>query len=121
MAQKVTVQFFDDLDGSPLSGRAGTVRFALEGNEYEIDLSAENRAKLRAALAPFIKAGRKVPGSEVAVSRPKATRPRAARGSRAQGTSDAGKIREWAKSMGHAVNERGRISAELRAAYYAAN
>jgi len=120
MAQKVTVQFFDDLDGSPLSGRTGSVAFSLEGAHYEIDLSVENRAKLRAALAPFIKAGRKVPGTEVAVSTAKPAR-RARRTSTSAGSGDAAKIRDWAKEMGHAVSERGRISAEVRAAYEAAH
>ena len=38
VAQKIQTLFIDDLDGSEAEG---TVRFALDGTEYEIDLNAE--------------------------------------------------------------------------------
>jgi nucleoid-associated protein Lsr2 len=51
VASKTVVELVDDLDG----GRADeTVHFAIDGAEYEIDLSAKNAAKLRAALATFV-------------------------------------------------------------------
>ena len=37
MAQKIQTLFIDDLDGSTAEG---TVRFGLDGTEYEIDLHA---------------------------------------------------------------------------------
>jgi Lsr2 len=37
VAQKVQTLFIDDLDGSAAEG---TVRFGLDGTEYEIDLNA---------------------------------------------------------------------------------
>ena len=37
MAQKVQTLFIDDIDGSAAEG---TVRFGLDGTEYEIDLNA---------------------------------------------------------------------------------
>jgi hypothetical protein len=39
MAQQTTVRFIDDLDGSEASG---TFDFALEGRQYQIDLSDPN-------------------------------------------------------------------------------
>jgi hypothetical protein len=48
MAQKIQVLFIDDLDGGEAEG---TVRFGLDGADYEIDLSAKNAAALRKALA----------------------------------------------------------------------
>lgn len=39
MAQKIQTVFIDDLDGSDAEG---TVRFGLDGAEYEIDLNAEH-------------------------------------------------------------------------------
>src|SRR5258708_29346266 len=39
MAQKIQVLFIDDIDGGEAEG---TVRFALNGTEYEIDLSAKH-------------------------------------------------------------------------------
>jgi hypothetical protein len=51
VASKTVVELFDDLDG----GRADeTVRFALDGVEYEIDLSAKHAAALRDMLAVYI-------------------------------------------------------------------
>lgn len=51
MASKTVVELFDDMDG----GRADeTVRFALDGVEYEIDLSTEHAAALRDTLAVYI-------------------------------------------------------------------
>jgi hypothetical protein len=59
MAQQTTVRFIDDLDGSDASG---TFDFSLEGRAYQIDLSDDNAAKLRDALAPFVGAARKAGG-----------------------------------------------------------
>ena len=47
MAQKIQTLFIDDIDGSEAEG---TVRFALDGIEYEIDLSASHSNELRDAL-----------------------------------------------------------------------
>ena len=60
MAQKIQTLFIDDIDGSEAEG---TVRFALDGAEYEIDLSAEHAQALRDALAPFVAAARRAGGS----------------------------------------------------------
>ena len=49
MAQKVTVQLVDDLDGSQ-SNDISTVTFGLDGATYEIDLSEANADNLRKAL-----------------------------------------------------------------------
>ena len=111
--KKQITQLVDDLDGTVLeSGDGGTIRFALEGRQYEIDLSDENADKLRRALAPFISAGRTVTGG----SRPSGSR----RPSRSSG-GDLAAIRSWAQSNGFSVGDRGRISAEVREAYDRAN
>ncbi len=54
MAQKIQTLFIDDLDGSEAEG---TVRFGLDGTEYEIDLNAEHAQALRDALASAVCAG----------------------------------------------------------------
>ena len=59
MAQKVQTLFIDDLDGSTAEG---TVRFGLDGTEYEIDLNAEHAQQLRDALAAYVRAGRRISG-----------------------------------------------------------
>jgi hypothetical protein len=51
----------DDLDGS--SGSTADVQpaaFALDGQAYEIDLSATHRAELAQILAPYMTAGRQL-------------------------------------------------------------
>ena len=53
MAQKIQTLFIDDIDGSEAEG---TVRFALDGADYEIDLNARHAAALRKALAKYIDA-----------------------------------------------------------------
>ena len=49
MAQKITVALEDDLDGGPADE---TVRFAIGGTEYEIDLRSKNATTFRQQLAP---------------------------------------------------------------------
>jgi hypothetical protein len=103
MAQKVQVVLLDDIDGGSADE---TLKFSFEGASYEIDLSTAHATELRASLAPWLKAARKVSGRTVG---------------RAVANSDTSKIRAWAKSTGLGVSERGRISAEIRAAYTAAH
>ncbi|MDB1086667.1 Lsr2 family protein [Streptomyces sp. ACA25] len=106
MAQKVQVLLLDDLDGGEADE---TVTFALDGKTYEIDLKSANAEKLRSALEPYLKAGRRAGGRAA----------RAPRGSRAAagGSQDTAKIRAWAKENGFQVNDRGRVPAEIRKAY----
>jgi len=59
MAQRVEVILEDDIDGSPAGE---TVRFALNGTSYEIDLSSENALALRSSLGRYIEHARKAPG-----------------------------------------------------------
>ena len=56
MAQKVTVELEDDLTGGPAEQ---TVRFAFEGTDYEIDLSAKNAAAFGKKLAPYLEHARR--------------------------------------------------------------
>jgi nucleoid-associated protein Lsr2 len=55
VAQKVQTIFIDDLDSSAAEG---TVRFGLDGTEYEIDLNTEHAQALRDALARYVSAAR---------------------------------------------------------------
>lgn len=109
MAQKVQVLLLDDLSGGEADE---TVTFALDGKSYEIDLNSENADKLRTALEPYVKAGRRAGGSRGARGRGRSTAPAA--GSSSQ---DTAKIRAWAKENGYEVNDRGRVPANIREAY----
>jgi hypothetical protein len=107
MAQQIQTLFIDDIDGSEA---ASTVRFALDGVEYEIDLSAEHTDELHAALGKYIGHARKVGG----------TSRRAPRGRRTAGTVSTTAIRSWAREQGYDIKDRGRVPADLVAKYQAA-
>jgi len=109
--KKQITQLVDDLDGSVIEHGGSTIRFSLEGRSYEIDLSASNAERLRAALAPFIAAGRSI-GS---------TRGSGARRTSRSASGELAAIRSWAQSNGYSVGDRGRISAEVREAYQRAH
>ena len=106
MAQRVNIVLEDDLDGSPADE---TVTFALDGATYEIDLSAQNATALREALAPYVGHARRAAGRRTAT--------KATPGRSGGGKKDTADVREWARANGHKVSERGRISAEVQAAY----
>ena len=61
MAQKVLVQFVDDLDGS-VGEDVSTVSFSLDGVSYEIDLREVNANKLRKSLQDFVESARRTGG-----------------------------------------------------------
>jgi hypothetical protein len=117
MAQRTTVRFIDDLDGSTASG---TFDFSLEGRNYQIDLSDENAAKLRDALSPFVNAARKAGGRSSGRGRGRAGQPATEKPARSN-REETQAIREWARQHGHQVNDRGRIPKSVIEAYQAAS
>lgn len=106
MAQQVQVSFVDDLDGSEAEG---TVHFGLDGADYEIDLNAEHAAALRQALGTYVEHARKAGGG--------AGRRPARGGPRRPPRQDTTAVREWAKSQGLKVADRGRVPADILARY----
>ncbi len=102
MAQRTILELVDDLDG----GKADeTVTFALDGVEFEIDLSADNAARLRDTLAEFVGHARRIGGrKQRGAATPKAV---------ANGKPDTQAVREWARSQGEPVAERGRVPQAL--------
>ena len=54
MASRVQVVLVDDIDGGDADV---SIEFGLDGVDYEIDLSDENAAALRTALAPPVHPG----------------------------------------------------------------
>jgi len=109
MAQRVHIVLEDDLDGSPATE---TVSFSLDGRSYEIDLNEGNAAKLRDALAPYVGAARSS-GSSARSGR---------RGSKITSLGpSAREVRDWARSNGYTVPDRGRIPADVRSAFDAAH
>lgn len=118
MAQKVTVQLVDDVDGSEADS---TVEFGLDGVNYTIDLSTENASNLRDALAPYLEGARRTGGrkrSGKAAKAGKAKQKGAAQAApKASDRERNQAIREWARQQGMQVSDRGRIPAEIVEAY----
>ena len=106
------MQLIDDLDGRTADE---TVRFALDGQELEIDLSKSNANKLRKTLAEYVSHARKIPSSNG--RRRRAGGAQAARRDKEQIQA----IREWGLANGYEVSSRGRIPAALQEAYDAAH
>jgi hypothetical protein len=105
MAQQIQTLFIDDIDGGEA---AGTVRFALDGVDYEIDLSTEHTQDLHTAIGKYIGHARKVGGTR-----------RAARGVGRRNASaiDTHKVREWAREQGIEIKDRGRVPADVLTRY----
>lgn len=103
MAQRVQVILEDDVDGGPAEE---TVRFGLDGVEYEIDLSADNAEKLRDGLAQWVGHARRMARGRASGAAKKAGSPT--------------EIRAWAQANGMEVSSRGRVPANVREAYEAA-
>jgi nucleoid-associated protein Lsr2 len=99
VAQKLHTLYVDDLDGSDAEG---TVRFSLDGAHYEIELNEAHARELRGALAPYVQAGRKVP-RRAPRNRGKATAKRV----------NSNEIRDWARTNGVEIKNRGRVPADV--------
>jgi hypothetical protein len=106
VAKQIIHKLVDDLDGGDADE---TVKFALDGIQYEIDLSKKNADKLRDLFAPYVGSGTRVGRGGVVVGG------RAARG-RGGATADREQnraIRAWAKNAGKDISDRGRIPQEI--------
>jgi Lsr2 len=106
MAQKVQTLFIDDIDGGEAEG---TIRFSLDGTEYEIDLSTTHNDALRKTLGTYIEHARKASGAAR----------RSARSSGRRGSSgiDTTAARAWAKENGYDIKDRGRVPSDVVAKY----
>ena len=107
MAQKVQIILEDDLDGGEATE---TVTFGLDGASYEIDLNAKNAAALRDAMSKYVGHGRKLTASR-----------RGRKSTSSHSTHTAREMRDWARSNGYKVTDRGRVPSEIREAFEAAH
>lgn len=105
MAKKIEITLVDDLDGGDA---AETVRFSLDGTDYEIDLSTKNAEELRSAVGGYIEAGRRSGGR----GRGRPAKP-ATNGTKSATEVDPKQIRAWAAENHIAVSPRGRVPQAL--------
>lgn len=111
MATKTSVSLIDDLDGSSVADE--TVRFAIDGKELEIDLSANHAGVLRDILSDYVNAGRKATTSSNG-AKPRGAKPGSNR-------EHLAAVRSWLRQQGHDVKDRGRLPADLVAKFDAAH
>jgi hypothetical protein len=112
VAQRVVTALIDDVTGKEIpQGEGETIRFAVNGTQYEIDLDTKGAEKFHKALAFYIDHGRKV-GRTGTVTPLRRTRK--------NDEVDPAAVRAWAESNGIAVNSRGRLRGEVVEKYRAA-
>jgi hypothetical protein len=99
----------DDVDGK---AAAETVRFALDGREYEIDLSDRNARAIRKVFEAWVGLARRVSGRRSPGSRGSATR--------VETGVDTAAVRAWAASNGIEISARGRLPKDVIEQYRAA-
>ena len=107
MAQRTQVELVDDIDGSRARG---TVRFTVEGREWELDLSAEHLAQFAEDMRRWTQHARRVGVHHGAGRRPARRDP-----------AQTAHIRTWAAANGFDVGPRTPISAQIVQAYEAAH
>lgn len=103
MASITRVELIDDLDGKAADE---TVTFALDGTTYELDLTKKNAEKFRGVFMDYIAAGRKV-GKVTGRAGTKTTK------------TNTKEVRDWARSNGFDVPDRGRIPGNVMEAWNA--
>lgn len=106
MATRTITTWTDDVDGSRAEH---TVTFALDGVTYELDLSEANRAALRASIARYSAAARRV---RHGIAAPTPVRVDAGVDTRA--------VRQWARVRGIDLPARGRIPQDVIDQFHAA-
>jgi Lsr2 len=108
VAKESITRLIDDLDGGVAHE---TVRFALDGRLYEIDLSSRNASKLRKELAPYVESGVRVSSGTGGGARRRG-------GATAADRQEIQAIREWAERKGLPVASRGRIRQDIVDQYH---
>lgn len=111
MAKKVEVVLTCDLDDTDTPA-AETVTFAFGGQAYEFELCQAHLDEFTKVMEGYAASARRSGRSARGVG----GRPHRSGGS----SGDLAAVREWARSNGHKVNDRGRIPASVREAFDAA-
>ena len=112
MAKHQIIKLIDDLDGGEAQE---TVKFGLDGRDYEIDLSNKNATKLRNLMAPYVDKGAKLDSRRTVTVGGRTAR---GRGGAATEREQNKAIREWAQRKGIAVAPRGRIKQDVVEQYH---
>lgn len=121
MARAFQVVVTCDVDENDDVADLRTVRFAVNGHDYEMDLCAEHLDEFSAAVQPYLSLGRKAAnGKGIRPTTSKARRAAAAGSKPSDDRANLSDVRVWARAHGYEIGERGRISQEIKQAYAAA-
>lgn len=113
MARETLVVLSDDLTGEKAEDIIGLV-YAFGGTCYEIDLTEANVKRFVKAMAAFVEHSREIPFLTFRARFTQQEAPASTAASDAENKA----IRDWARDKGMEIAERGRIPAEVRAAYF---
>lgn len=117
MARVRKVQLVDDIDG--VSEAQETVRFSLEGTEFEIHLTTAHADEFRTIMGEWAQCGRRLRGpkkNDASVA--KDPKPRRAPATEGTDRAENRRIRAWAAENGFELEPRGRIKIDVRNAYF---
>lgn len=123
MAKRTVVQYYDDLDGSPIDiDDLHTVEWAWLGVDYVIDTGTTNLERIEAgevSVATLLSKSTRVGG------RRRSTAPKYRRSNAASAATEVDgsvtEVRGWAREQGYDIGIRGRIPKEIMDAYYDAS
>ncbi|WP_128645009.1 Lsr2 family protein [Rhodococcus sp. BS-15] len=121
MARQTRIEFSDDIDGKTIDvDELQVVSWSWLGVEYEFDTTATNLEKIETGRVPFstvLEKSRKTGGRRRVGASAKAVADKPSKTAARVGSEQAGAIRDWARKNGHTVSDRGRIPAEIAAAF----
>lgn len=116
---KRTVLVDDMEESGEVEADAGTLTFAFEGTAFEIDLSTKNATKFRSQMAPWMAKARKSGRASAPVKRTAGSVVRQHGGGAPSGynTDQLNAIRDWARTQGLQVSDKGRVPGDILLAY----
>lgn len=112
--RKKSVEYTDDLDGQPIDDAlAQTIRFTVDGIDYEIDLRPAHAEQFRAQMARWITAATRTETLQAHGRRQKDHPARdpvpPPRSVAARDRYQLAAVRDWARGQGIEVSSRGRV------------
>lgn len=107
MAQRIVTQLVDDTTGEEIQpGDGETITFAIDGQNYSLDLTRENAEAFRSLFSDYIAVAAKT------------SSPRRSTSKKRQPAGHTAELRTWARANGWPdLGDRGRVPADAQAAY----
>lgn len=106
MAKKINVTLVSDLTEEVIpEGQGETVNFAIDGTQFEMDLTTEEAQTMRELFSEYSDRARRVGKTAASTGRKSAS------------AEETKRIRAWAADNGIPVSPRGRISSEIKEKY----